>query len=246
MGAAGTLGRFWRTAGDLLFPPVCVHCGAVVEGGGLRHLCVRCEALLVRVRPPHCDLCGRPFDGEVAGNARCGECADSLPAFGAGRTCILLQGPGRALVHALKYHRGVYVLADVAAIARTTPGLPGFLRGARLVPVPLHPRKERERGYNQSRLLAGCFAAAGGAGTTVADLLRRVVDTPSQTALDRPTRQDNLKNAFALRRGAAINPTDHYILVDDVFTTGSTLNASAIALRRAGCLNLGVVTFGHG
>ncbi len=246
MTAAGRLGMLWRTAGDLLFPPVCVHCGAVVEGGDLRHLCARCEALLVRVRPPHCDLCGRPFGGEAAENRRCDQCAETLPDFSAGRTCVLLQGPGRALVHALKYHRGVYVLADVGTIARATPGLPGFLGGARLVPVPLHPRKERERGYNQSRLLAGCFAAVAGPGTAVADLLCRVVDTPTQTALDRRTRQANLKNAFALRRGAAINATDHYILVDDVFTTGSTLNACAAALRRAGCLNLGVVTFGHG
>jgi len=246
MRAAGTLWALGRTAGDLLFPPVCVHCGAVVEGGGLRHLCARCGALIVRVRPPHCDLCGRPFDGEAAENRRCPQCAETPAAFDAGRTCVLLQGPGRSLVHTLKYHRGVYVLADVAAIARTTPGLPGFLRGARLVPVPLHPRKERERGYNQSRLLAGAFADAAGPGTVVAELLRRVVDTPSQTALDRRTRQENLKNAFALRKGVAINPTDHLILVDDVYTTGSTLNACAAALRHAGCVNLGVVTFGHG
>ena len=246
MRAAGTLGTLWRTAGDLLFPPVCVHCGAVVDEGGLRHLCARCEALLVRVRPPHCDLCGRPFDGEAAGNRRCPQCAEAPAAFGAGRTCVVLQGPGRALVHALKYHRGVYVLADIGAIARTTPGLTDFLRGARLVPVPLHPRKERERGYNQSRLLADSLAAVAGGGTVVAELLRRVVDTPSQTALDRRTRQENLKNAFALRKGVAINATDHFILVDDVFTTGSTLNACAVALRRAGCLNLDVVTFGHG
>ena len=74
-----------------------------------------------------------------------------------------------------------------------------------LVPVPLHPRKERERSYNQSRLLAECFAAVAGGTTRVAEPLRRVIDTPTQTALDRRTRQANLKNAFALRPGAAIN-----------------------------------------
>jgi len=246
MGAPGMLGKLWRTAGDLVFPPVCVHCGGVVEGGGLRHLCGRCEALLVRVRPPHCEVCGHPFDGEAHGGRRCHHCAEFEPAFRTGRTCVLLQGPGRSLVHALKYHRGVYVLEDIAAIIRMVPEMPGFLAGARLVPVPLHPRKERERGYNQSRLLARCFAAAGGAATGVVEPLRRIVDTPTQTALDRPTRQANLKNAFALRKGAAINATDHYILIDDVFTTGSTLNACAAVLRRAGCLNLDVVTFGHG
>ncbi len=245
MSTPARLGELWRTAGDLVFPPGCVHCGAVVEGGQLRHLCARCDAQLVRVQPPHCAICGCPFDGEAQGGRRCHHCAGFEPAFRAGRTCVLLQGPGRSLVHALKYHRGVYVLEDVGAIVRTVPGLADFLRGARLVPVPLHPRKERERGYNQSRLLAECFAAAGAAAGVV-EVLRRVVDTPTQTALDRRTRQANLKNAFALRRGAAIIPTDHFILIDDVFTTGSTLNACADRLRRAGCVNLDVVTFGHG
>jgi ComF family protein len=246
MRTPGTLGSLWRTAAGLVFPPACVHCGELVEGGGLRHLCARCEPLLVRVQPPHCHVCGHPFYGEVHGERRCPHCAELAPMYRAGRTCLLLQGPGRSLVHALKYHRALHVLEDIAALIRATPGMPGFLRGAWLVPVPLHPRKERERGYNQSRLLAECFAAAGGAGTRVAEPLRRLIDTPTQTALDRRTRQANLKNAFALRSGAAINPTEHYVLIDDVFTTGSTLNACAAVLRRAGCLNLDVVTLGHG
>jgi ComF family protein len=159
---------------------------------------------------------------------------------------VLLKGPGRSLVHALKYHRALHVLDDIAALIRATPGMAEYLRGAVLVPVPLHPRKERERGYNQSRLLAESFAAAAGGGARVEAPLRRVVDTPTQTALDRRTRQANLKNAFALRNGAAINPGERYVLIDDVFTTGSTLNACATVLRRAGCLNLDIVTFGHG
>jgi ComF family protein len=246
MTAPGTLGGWWRTAGDLLFPPVCVHCGGLVEGGGLRHLCAQCEPLIARVQPPHCHVCGHPFYGEVHGERRCPHCAELAPAFGEGRTCVLLAGPARSLVHALKYHRALHVLDDIAALIRATPHLADYLRGAVLVPVPLHPRKERERGYNQSRLLAGCFAAAGSAGARVAEPLRRVVDTPTQTALDRRTRQANLKNAFALRVGSAINTAERYVLIDDVFTTGSTLNACAAVLRRAGCLNLDVVTFGHG
>ncbi|HUL55315.1 MAG TPA: ComF family protein [Opitutaceae bacterium] len=245
MTARGTLAVWWRTAGDLVFPPVCVHCGGLVEGGGLRHVCARCEALILRVRPPYCHVCGHPFYGEVHGERVCPHCAELVPAYREGRTCVLLTGPARALVHAFKYHRALHVLDDIGVLIRTTPGMADHLRGAVLVPVPLHPRKERERGYNQSRLLADCFAAAGG-GARVATPLRRVVDTPTQTALDRRTRQANLKNAFALRTGAAINTAEHYVLIDDVFTTGATLNACAAVLRRAGCLNLDVVTFGHG
>jgi len=115
-----------------------------------------------------------------------------------------------------------------------------------LVPVPLHARKLRERGYNQAELLARAFARAAGGSTRVELLLQRTRDTPSQTAFDRETRRANLKNAFAPAPRARITPDQPYLLVDDVFTTGSTLNACARALRAAGCLNLRVVTFGHG
>ena len=246
MSRPSALGAFGRTAGDLVFPPACVHCDGLVEGGSLRHLCAPCERLVVLVHPPHCDVCGHPFDGAMEGLRTCPHCAALEPAFRAGRTCILLKGPGRSLVHALKYHGARHVLEDMELLARAATGIDRFVRDAVLVPVPLHPRKERERGFNQSRLLAEVFAAVGGGAARVAEPLRRVVDTPTQTALDRPTRQANLKNAFALRSGAAITAADRYVLVDDVFTTGSTLNACAAVLRRAGCVKLDVITFGHG
>ena len=175
----------------------------------------------------------------------CPHCEGLQPAYGEGRTVTLFKGPARALVHTLKYRGGLHVLSDLERVARRNPHALDFLRNAVLVPVPLHPRKERERGYNQSALLAEALAAAGG-GLTVKPLLRRVVDTGSQTAFDRRERRENLKNAFALAKGAAITSRHRYILVDDVFTTGSTLNSCARELRRAGALNLDVVTFGHG
>jgi ComF family protein len=240
------LNGLWRAAGDVVFPPICVHCNGLVEDGQLRHLCRKCASLVTLVQPPCCHICGHPFPGDVHGERCCSHCAELEPAFREGRTCILLKGPGRSLIHALKYHRALHVLEDMAVLVRETPGMADYVRGAVLVPVPLHPRKEREREYNQSRLLARLFSAAGGPGTRVAEPICRVVDTPTQTALDRRTRQGNLKNAFALRKGAAINPAERYVLIDDVFTTGSTLNACAGVLRRAGGVNLDVVTFGHG
>jgi len=241
-----------RGFADVVFPPVCVHCRALVErdagedASAFRHLCRNCVNLLDHVKPPHCSTCGHPFFGLVEGERMCPKCEGLDPAFREGRTAVLFRGPARALVIELKYHHGLHVLTDMQEIFRRTPHVLESVRGATLVPVPLHPRKERERGYNQAQLLATALARAAGGDTRVASLLRRIVDTQTQTAFDRRTRMGNLKNAFALVPGAALNPALHYLLVDDVFTTGSTLNSCARTLRRAGALNIDVVTFGHG
>lgn len=247
--------RILRGLSDVIFPPSCVHCRGVVEQdataagaatGAFRHLCRRCVAQLEFVHAPHCTTCGHPFYGVVDGERRCVKCEGLDPAFREGRTAVLFKGPARSLLIELKYHRGLHVLSDMEEIFRRAPHVLERVRGTILVPVPLHPRKARERGYNQARLLAVSLARVAGGGARVETLLERVVDTQTQTAFDRRTRIANLKNAFALLGCADFNPALHYLLVDDVFTTGSTLNSCARALRRAGALNLDVVTFGHG
>jgi len=238
--------ELWRDRLDVIFPRSCVHCGGLPEGGRLRHLCPACERSLFIVKEPHCSVCGHPYYGETEINRLCEHCEALVPEFGEGKTAILLKGPGRSLVHALKYHHGLHVLEDITILMAAAPGYADYLAGAVLVPVPLHPRKLRERRYNQSRLLADCAAQAAGGRARVEELLCRVVDTESQTHYDRAARRENLKNAFALAPGATLNPAQRYLLVDDVFTTGSTLNACAAVLRRGGALKLDVVTFGHG
>lgn len=247
----GALRQLARGLGDVVFPPVCVQCRGLVEtedgaARGFQHVCLRCARQIDFVSPPHCSTCGHPFFGEVVGERMCPHCEGLAPAYREGRTAVLLKGPARALVHELKYHRGLQVLRDMGEIFRRSPHVLELARGALLVPVPLHPRKERERGYNQSVLLAAALARVAGGGARVVALLRRTTDTVSQTHHDRRARQANLKNAFALARGATLNPVQHLVLVDDVFTTGSTLNSCALVLRRAGCLSLDVITFGHG
>ena len=243
---SATLQALWRDKLDVVFPRTCVHCGGLAEDDRLRHLCPACARLLFIVEAPHCTTCGHPYFGETELNRLCQHCEALEPKFAQGKTAVLLKGAGRSLVHALKYHQALHILPDLAAIMAMVPGYADYLRGAVLVPVPLHPRKLRERRYNQSRLLAECAVLACAGEARIEELLQRDVDTESQTRYDRAARQKNLKNAFALAPGAAINSGQRYVLVDDVFTTGSTLNSCSAVLRRAGVLSLDVVTFGHG
>jgi ComF family protein len=233
---------------DVIFPPACVHCRNPVErdGHGLRYVCAACAPAIDRIESPHCITCGHPFYGEVDGEKACPHCEGLMPEFDEGRTVTLFKGPVRSMIIELKYHRGLHVLRDVETFAGRSAAFLDFIRDAVLVPVPLHARKLRERGYNQAQLLAEAFARAADGETRVENLLRRVVDTETQTAFDRHTRMGNLKNAFALASRADLNPALLYIIVDDVFTTGSTVNRCAHVLRRAGALNLRVATFGHG
>ncbi|GAB5562828.1 MAG: hypothetical protein SynsKO_44750 [Synoicihabitans sp.] len=150
------------------------------------------------------------------------------------------------MVLSLKYRHGLFVLEDMVTLIRQNQAVCDFVGEACLVPVPLHSRKEREREYNQSHYIAEAFQAACLGKPQIADLLQRIRDSASQTTFDRETRRKRMKNAFAARRQALITPDERYILVDDVFTTGSTLNACATALSRAGAVNIDVITFAHG
>lgn len=224
-----------RALQDVFFPPNCVHCRGLAEEGPYRHLCARCARLLSFIGEP---------DGEApaeAGPRR----AERARAFGSARAAVRLEGPARSLLLELKYHAGRHVLADIGEIFRRSPALLAHVRGAILVPVPLHPRKQRERGFNQSRLLCVELARVAGAGTTVELLLRRVRDTPSQTALDRSAREANLRDAFA-PAGRIPDPERRYVVMDDVLTTGATLNGCAWILRRSGCLRIDAAAYGRG
>lgn len=217
-----------------------------MEGEGFQYLCASCRRRVVQVGPPCCETCGYPVYGQVESARSCPHCIHLDPAYETGRVAALFQGPVRSLIHALKYEQAEYVVPDLARLAAESPDYLAFIRDANLVPVPLHPRKLRERGYNQSDLIARAVCRAAGGRTRRVDLLERILDTPSQTRYSRQERQANLKNAFALVKNAPIMDAQRYIIVDDVFTTGSTLNACAQVLRRSGVRRVDVATIGHG
>ena len=274
-----------RAGLEVVFPRWCVACGEAVETGPLEHVCAGCLKEVAFAKPPHCATCGWPFYGAVEGARRCPHCIELEPEFREGRTAMLVKGVGRVVVHELKYHRGLHLRGDLRGLIRQAPWLGEFARGAVLVPVPLHAKRLRERGFNQALLVAEALAAEAGemgkgtegnkgnegnegggedgkgkgkigkagekkeqgAGRTrVVELLARVRDTQTQTELDRGDREKNVKGAFAVVAGAEVSAEARYVLVDDVFTTGATLNACAETLRKAGAKKVDVATLGHG
>ncbi len=230
---------------EVFFPRSCVHCQSGVEDSDYAFLCRACSRELFLSKSPTCTTCGYPFFGMIAGPKICPHCAELNPLFDEGKTLFLAKGVARSLIHELKYKAGFYVLEDIRRMIERAPGYRDYFRDSTLVPVPLHPTKLRERGFNQSERIAAMLLQLT-EGTELQNLLRRTVFTKTQTRLSRSARHQNVKNAFALAPDAVVIPDHTYILVDDVFTTGSTLNACAAVLRKAGVTQLKVATLGHG
>ena len=231
---------------DLVFPRTCVQCQVKInELANYQFLCPDCSKEIHFAHPPACTTCGYPYFGVLTGPRKCPHCAELEPVFDQGKTLFLAKGPGRTLLHELKYRKGLYILGDLSLMAQNQDHFIRYLKGARLVPVPLHKDKLRERGYNQSLYLAQTLAQIA-PGASVLDCLIRTRFTCTQTRLDRKDRFQNMKNAFALAPRISLNPKQTYILIDDVFTTGSTLNACAEALSLAGVKHIKVATLGHG
>ena len=230
---AVTFSHFLDPVLAVVFPSTCPACALPVDHPTRGPLCGRCWATLPRHQGAVC-RCGFPLpEGVVA----CGRCRRGLQAFASGGSLGPYEGSLRILVHELKY-RGRRRVADrLAAELLTAPRVREILGDdVVLVPVPLHPRKRRERGFNQSELIARSLRARTGCALAQGALVRRK-DTTPQAALSAAERRRNVKGAFAVRRRAQVAGRV-VVLVDDVWTTGATALACARILREAGAVEV--------
>jgi len=227
---------------DAVLPPLCLECGEIVEEPG--GLCAGCWRQLTFIAPPHCVRCAYPLSEDPGPDGLCGGCLVRPPLYRRARAVLVYDQRSRKLVLPFKHgDRTDIARACGRWMARTGAEL---LAAADLVtPVPLHWRRLFMRRYNQAQLLARVTVAAAPASSArlVPDLLLRRRWTGSQGGLAAQERRDNVRRAFALNpRWAAEVAGKCVLLVDDVLTTGATVEACVRVLSEAGARHVDVLT----
>jgi competence protein ComFC len=238
--------RGWLNAGlGFLYPEICQLCNGARATVAESFVCGGCRAKVRFVERPFCERCGCPFQGQITQTFECANCRDMDLHFSFARAAVVAKDPVLDLIHRYKYHRALWFEPFLAAllIQRAQPELERD-RWDWIVPVPLHPTKERYREFNQADRLGRRLGAATGIPLN-RRCLRRVLPTRTQTQLSREERQANMRGAFAIR-GHASPEGQRIVLVDDVLTTGATTSACARVLRAAGATEVCVWTLARG
>ena len=224
---------------DLLLPPTCLACSAIVAGDG--GICGACWSRLTLLGNPCCARCGFPFETDPGPGALCGACMRQPPLYERARAVMAYDEASRDIILAFK-HRDRTQAAPVLGRWMARAGAELLAGADLLVPVPLHWTRLFTRRFNQAALLAQAIGRTAGI-ETVPDLLVRRRRTPSQGRRSRSGRAENVRGAFVphRRRGAQARGRA-VVLIDDVLTTGATASACTRALRRAGATRVDVLT----
>lgn len=241
--------KCWLDAGlGFFYPDLCQICRAerasITEG----YVCQRCrfgDGGVRFIERPFCERCGLPFEGALTTAFECANCREMELHFAGARAAVAARGLVLEVIHRYKYQRALWFEPFLAGllVERAVPVIAAE-NWDWIVPVPLHPLKQREREFNQAERLADRLGAACGVPVN-RRLLRRVEPTRTQTLLTRAERAANVRRAFSLHPKASLSGA-RLLLVDDVLTTGATTSACARILRAAGASEVFVWTVARG
>lgn len=226
---------------DVVFPPRCGNCGNFTESHG--RLCAECWSALTFLSAPWCAACGYPFAYEMAdADALCAACMQHKPHYDGHRSMLKFDEHSKKLVHDLKYHDKPLLLPLFGEWLMRAGSEWIDEEDILILPVPLHFLRLIKRRYNQAALLAKALARCSHQ-PLLPDGLKRIKRRPPQAGLSREQRLKNMRGVFAVnpRRKAQIAGKT-ILLVDDVMTTGATLNACAKTLKKAGASRVFAVT----
>jgi ComF family protein len=230
----------WRSGFlSLLFPEKCLCCRTVYarKTEDLPGLCPDCEKDLKWLEPPYCPRCRQPLPAGTDSHL-CQACLQDKPVFDLARAAVLYQGGMAGAIQRFKYHGDINLAAELGLFFNQVDI--SDLPFETIIPVPLHPRRLRKRGFNQAVLLGKGLARKTGRDMPLR-ALRRVRNTVPQVELHHSERQKNVRGAFAVRDRSAIKDRN-ILLVDDVFTTGATVNECARVLKQSGAGSVYVLT----
>jgi ComF family protein len=240
---------------DLLYPPsvYCMACGNLIDASRPYSLCDGCAESFGWANGRTCAKCGKILRGDGA-RTLCSDCAGGWQLFERGFACVE-YADCRSLLHGFKYSGRTYCGEYIARVMRDRLLYEASSRGWAgeaalpvdlLLPVPMYKKKERKRGYNQADIAGGLLAKQL-ALPYDRDLLERTRDTGVMSTLSAEERGANVSGAFAVARGKEDVPKGlRVMLVDDIFTTGSTVNACAEALLAAGAASVSFIVFAAG
>jgi ComF family protein len=226
---------------ELLFPTLCLSCGEVLSERREHPFCPECHAGIRFITAPLCPVCGIPYPVEEGPDHVCGDCLLKKTHIGSARSLGVHESVLLDAIHAFKYG-GNLTLGERLGRLMAQHDYPAFRIQdySLIIPVPLHPRKLRQRGFNQSVVLAREISRRHGVAMDFR-ALRRIVDTASQTGLKKKERRSNIRKAFSITGPERIRG-QNILLVDDVYTTGSTLGECARTLLKAGAEAVGALT----
>jgi ComF family protein len=237
--AADAARIFMRAALDLALPPLCAACREPVDSRGL---CPSCWSKISFITRPYCERLGIPFVYDPGPGVLSLEAIADPPAYRRARAAVRFDEVSRALVHALKYGDRLD-LAPMMGRWISQAGREILTDADALVPVPLHWRRQWARRFNQSAMLAAAISADSGV-PIAATALKRVKPTAQQVGLSRSERAANVQGAFKVpEEGKAAVFGRRLVLVDDVLTSGATIDGCARALLRAGAATVDALVF---
>ena len=228
-----------QTALDWIYPPRCMSCRNPLplqdKRGRSLWLCTYCEALFQPMEGPGCTVCSVPVK---PGTRVCSSCGSRTFSFIHNRSAFIYEDLVRDLMHEVKFRRRKHVAQGLGRlwagiIADSIPS------NAVLVPLPMHPKKRRERGFDQAEIMATAIADA--TGVKLVKALVRIQDTPPQSGLHPQQRAENVRGAFRVPPGLDITG-QNFILIDDIYTTGASLNECARTLKSGGAAEVYAMT----
>ena len=247
------IGRQLKQVYDLslsfFYPEVCQLCHELTASpkeGFICQSCIEANGGIRPIRPPFCDHCGLPFEGDISGTFECGNCHDLKLKFHSARSAVRTGATILELIHRYKYQRHLWfepLFTDLLATAFAThfPATEIDL----IVPIPLHKNKQRDRGFNQSIRLSRRLSKTIGV-PLATKALERTRPTETQTRLSRKKRIENVHNAFSSGKHAELVKGKRILLIDDIMTTGATASACPKALKALKAEEVHVLTISRG